>query len=268
MFADGGEWLAGVLAVCWAVLVGHSEAVRRGWITGAVTRVTVQVALGVAVLLFGLQALIGNGIDDAGRGATRLDSAVLADAVAHRSPALTAVAEFLNVAGGMLALGVLAVLAAAVLALRGRRLDALLMASAPAAGGLLDLGFKLGYARPRPPVSDHLVDVTGFSLPSGHTLDATIVLGTLAFVIVVAVRGRLLRAVVIGLAVAGIAAAGAARVYLGVHWSTDVLTGWLLGGSWLAVGVAVRVMVTSGGMRRTGPVRGIAPGRVSWAGLR
>jgi membrane-associated phospholipid phosphatase len=262
MFADGGEWLAGVLAVCWTVLVGHAEAVRRGRVAGAATRSSVQAALGVAVLLFGLQALLGDGIDDAGRGATRLDTAVLTDVVAHRTPALTAAAEFLDVAGGMLALGVLAVVAAAVLALRGRRIDALLMASAPAASGLLDLGFKVGYARPRPPVSDHLVDVSGFSLPSGHTLDATIILGTLAFLIVVALRGRLLRAAVVGLAVAGIAVAGAARVYLGVHWATDVLNGWLLGGSWLAVGVALRVLLTTAG----GVTRTAATGGARWRG--
>jgi membrane-associated phospholipid phosphatase len=169
--------------------------------------------------------------------------------MAHRTPALTAAAEFLNVAGGLLALGLVAVSAASLLALRGRRVDALLVAGAPAASGLLDLGFKVGYARPRPPVADHLVDVTGFSLPSGHTLDATIVLGTLAIVTVVALRGRVLRAVVIGLAVTGVAVAGAARVYLGVHWATDVLTGWLLGGSWLAVCVALRVLVTGGATR-------------------
>jgi undecaprenyl-diphosphatase len=270
MFADGGRLLAGVLAICWTVLVVHAEAVRRGWVAGAATRASVQVALGVAVLLFGLQAAVGDHVADGGLGATGLDAAVLTDAVAHRTPVLTAAAEFLNVAGGTVALGALAVTAAAVLALRGRRTDAVLMASAPAAGGLLDLGFKQGYARPRPPVSEHLVAVSGFSLPSGHTLDATIVLGTLAFLIVVALRGRLLRAAVVALAVAGVAAAGAARVYLGVHWATDVLTGWLLGGSWLAVCVAVRVMLTTGGVTRTagGAAGAIPPRRVPSAGLR
>jgi membrane-associated phospholipid phosphatase len=262
MFADGGELLAGVLAVCWVLLAGHAAAVRRGRIAGPGARGSVQAAIGVAVLLFGMQAVLGDGIDDAGRGATRFDSTVLADVVAHRTPVLTAAAEFLNVAGGLLALSVVAVLTAAVLALRGRRLDALLMAGAPAASGLLDLGFKVGYARPRPPVSEHLVDATGFSLPSGHTLDATIILGTLAFLIVVALRGRLLRAAVAGLAVAGIAVAGAARVYLGVHWATDVLNGWLLGGSWLAVCVALRVLLTTpGGVTRTA-----ATGGAPWRG--
>jgi undecaprenyl-diphosphatase len=251
MFADGGEWLAGVLVVCWAVLVGHAEAVRRGWVTGAATRPGMQVVLGVAVLLFGMQAMLGDRIDDAGRGATRLDSVVLADVVAHRAPVPTAVAEFLNVAGGLLALGVVAVLAAAVLALRGRRVDALLMAGAPAASGLLDLGFKTGYARPRPPAAAHLVDATGFSLPSGHTLDATIILGTLAFLVVVALRGREVRMAVVALAAAGVVVAGAARVYLGVHWATDVMTGWLLGASWLAVCVALRMLLGDGGTTRT-----------------
>jgi hypothetical protein len=82
-----------------------------------------------------------------------VDSAAWA-AVAHlRTPGLTAVAEVLNVVGGMVALGVFAVLAAGLLLLRGRRIDAALMASAPAAGGLLDLGSSWatrGHGRRRP----------------------------------------------------------------------------------------------------------------------
>jgi undecaprenyl-diphosphatase len=220
------------------------------------------------VLLFGLQARLGDVIDDAGRGATRLDTAIWADAVAARRPGPTAVAEFLNVAGGTLAFGALAVLAAAVLLLRGRRVDAALVACAPAAGGLLDLGFKVGYARPRPPVSGRLVEATGFSLPSGHTLDATIVLGTLAVVLIAALRGRAARAGVAVAATAAIGVAGAARVYLGVHWATDVLTGWLLGGAWVALCAAVLVMLRTGGASAAVGAVADGAGRSGWAVVR
>jgi undecaprenyl-diphosphatase len=246
VFADGGQWVAAVLALCWAAAVVHAEAVRRGRLTDPATRNGVLAALGVAVLLFGIQTTLGDRIDDTGRGATRLDAAVWSAALHDRTPRLTAVAEVLNVAGGMLVLGVLALLASAALLWRGHRVQAALMASAPAAGGLLDLGFKLGYARPRPPESGHLVEVTGFSLPSGHTLDATIVLGTLALVATGLLRRRVARVAVVVVATLAIAMAGAGRVYLGVHWATDVLTGWLLGGAWLAVCVALVTMTQAG----------------------
>ena len=113
------------------------------------------------------------------------------------------------------------------------------MLSAPAAAGLLGNGTKLGYDRPRPPVSAHLIAVSESSLPSGHTLDATIVLGVLAVVAVALLRGAGARIAVVLAACAGIAVAGAARVYLGVHWATDVLAGGLRGGAWGAFSAAV-----------------------------
>jgi undecaprenyl-diphosphatase len=239
MFADGGQWVATVLALIWAGAVAHAEAVRRGRVVGPAVRNGVLAALGVAVLRFGLQTALADRIDDAGRGATPLDAALWSAAVHDRTPALTAVAEILNVAGGLVALGSLAALAAGVLLRRGRCVEAGLMAGAPAVSGLTDLALKLGYARPRPPVSGRLVEVTGFSLPSGHALDATIVLGTLALVFGSALRRLAARVAVAAVTVVVVAVAGAARVYLGVHWATDVLTGWLLGGTWVAVCAAL-----------------------------
>ena len=259
MFADVGEWAAAVFALVWAVAVGHAEAVRRGRAAGPAVRHGVLAALGAAALLLSVQAVLADRIDDAGRGATRLD-ALLWNAAAHgRTPALTAVAEVLNVAGGLVALGALAAVAAGLLLWRGRRVEAALLAASPAVSGLTDLALKLGYARPRPPSSGHLVEVTGFSLPSGHALDATVMLGTLALVLVAVVRRRAARVLVAVLTVAVVAVAGAARVYLGVHWATDVLTGWLLGGAWVAACAAL--LAARPGAARWGalPAAGLPP---------
>ena len=213
--------------------------------------------------LFGLQAVLSDAIHDSGGGATRLDTAVAAFAVGHRTPVLTAVAETLNVGGGLAGLTVLAAVVATALLARHRRLEAALVLAAPAAAGLLGNASKLGYDRARPPVAGHLVTVTDSSLPSGHTLDATIVLGVLALVVLSLVHGRLARAAVIAVACAGIAVAGAARVYLGVHWATDVVAGWLLGGAWVAFSAAVLLLLTSPpgpwAAGRAGP--GSGPGR-------
>ena len=59
---------------------------------------------------------------------------------------------------------------------------------------------------------------------------------------------------------AAIAVAGAARVYLGVHWMTDVVAGWLLGGAWVAFTAAVLLMLTRPRGPRSVEVRGARPG--------
>ncbi len=236
MFADAVQLLAVALVAGW---LGLLVLVARGRAGGRRGGPALVLATGAAVVAFGLQAALADGVDDAGGGATRLDAAAAAVAVAHRTPALTALATTLDVAAGLVGLAVLAAGVAAVLIRHGRRVEAALVAGAPAVAGLLGQAAKLGYGRDRPPVSGHLVAVGGSSLPSGHTLDATIVLGVLAVVAVSLVRGRLARVAILAIAGAGIAVAGAARVYLGVHWATDVLAGWLLGAAWVALAAAL-----------------------------
>jgi undecaprenyl-diphosphatase len=247
MFADVVTLLAAMLATGWVVLAVLAAVDRRRRRDG---RIAFLLAVGTAVLLFGVQALLADRIADAGGAATTLDAAVQAVVVGHRTPVLTALAETLNVAGSLAGLTVLATIAAAVLVLRRHRLEAALVLSAPAAAGVLGHGTKLGYARARPPASGHLVAVADSSLPSGHTLDATIVLGVLAVVAVSLLCRAGVRAAVVVAACAGIAVAGTARAYLGVHWATDVLAGWLLGGAWVAFSAAVLLMLTG---RHDGP---------------
>jgi membrane-associated phospholipid phosphatase len=257
MFADAVELLALMLAAGWLGLVVFAIRGRR---RGRDVRGALLLAAAVAVALFGVQAALSDAIDDAGGGATRVDAAAAAFAVAHRTPVLTAVAETLNVAGSLAGLAVVAAAVAVTLLLRGRRIEAALAAGAPAAAGLLGNGSKLGYDRARPPVAAHLVTVSESSLPSGHTLDATIVLGVLALVVVSLLRGRLARTAVVAAACAAIAVAGAARVYLGVHWMTDVVAGWLLGGAWVAFSAAVLLMLTRPHGSRPVESRGVRPG--------
>ena len=257
MFADAVELLALMLAAGWLGLVVVAIRGRR---RGRDVRGALLLAAAAAVALFGVQAALSDAIDDAGGGATRVDAAVAAFAVAHRTPVLTAVAETLNVAGSLAGLAVVAAAVAVALLLRGRRIEAALAVSAPAAAGLLGNASKLGYDRARPPVAAHLVMVTDSSLPSGHTLDATIVLGVLAVVVVSLLRGRLARTAVVAAACAAIAVAGAARVYLGVHWMTDVVAGWLLGGAWVAFTAAVLLMLVRPRGPRSVEARGVRPG--------
>ncbi len=87
-------------------------------------------------------------------------------------------------------------------------------------------------ARPRPPVAERLISVTGWSFPSGHATQSVAFWGML---VVVLCGGRTRAVRTVGWVVAALVAlaVGLSRIYLGVHWISDVTAGWLLGGAWL-----------------------------------
>ena len=94
---------------------------------------------------------------------------------------------------------------------------------------------------------------TNPALPSGHALGSIVVLGVLAAVVVLATRHTLLRVAAVATAALGVLTIGLSRLYLGVHWLTDVVTGWFLGGAWLAVCVTTLCVLTR--RRGSGQVR-------------
>jgi undecaprenyl-diphosphatase len=97
---------------------------------------------------------------------------------------------------------------------------------------------KVVLDRSRPPLADRLVAETNESLPSGHATMSVVVVGTIV-VLTWAGRGAWARAAMVAAAAAWIGAVGATRVYLGVHWVSDVLAGWAVGAAWLALCVTV-----------------------------
>jgi undecaprenyl-diphosphatase len=99
--------------------------------------------------------------------------------------------------------------------------------------GVLNILIKQSYQRPRPNMVPMLLDPSGFSFPSGHTMGATGAYGALLVIglyLLPRRRWQAALALLIGLLVLLI---GSSRVYLGVHYPTDVLGGWLAGGAWL-----------------------------------
>ncbi|MDM5154853.1 phosphatase PAP2 family protein [Bacillus sp. DX1.1] len=92
---------------------------------------------------------------------------------------------------------------------------------------------KLWYERPRPDVSQ-LVTATGYSFPSGHTMNATAFLGFIAYVTITEHRISLhKKLLLIFITCFIISSISVSRVYLGVHHPSDILAGWAAGGSWL-----------------------------------
>jgi undecaprenyl-diphosphatase len=124
----------------------------------------------------------------------------------------------------------LAVIAYLLLA---RRLRTALFVFAASAGGIaLGSLLKQVYARPRPMLVPHLVDVTSSSFPSGHATDSAIVYLTLAALLARSAPERAVRIYLVGGAILLILLIGCSRVYLGVHYPSDVVAGWTLGAAW------------------------------------
>jgi undecaprenyl-diphosphatase len=101
-----------------------------------------------------------------------------------------------------------------------------------AGGAILESLLKLGFARPRPELVSHLVDVNSFSFPSGHATMATIAYLTLGVLLARVQRRGPMKLYIIAVAICLAFLVGFTRVYLGVHWPTDVLAGWCVGAAW------------------------------------
>jgi membrane-associated phospholipid phosphatase len=237
-FADIEQWLGVAVVVVWLLVAAASVAGRLPRV-GRLRRATL-VGTGVAAGLCALQASVVDAVADPG-GVSAADPPTLAWFVAHRSPAATAVFQALAVLGGTAGMTALAAVTAGVLLVRHRSRAAVVVAVAAAGAELIDGALKDLYRRPRPPEITRLGPETNFSLPSGHALVSTAVVGVVAAAVVVAVRRRSARIAVLAVAAVTVVGIGLCRLYLGVHWLTDVLDGWLVGGSWLALCVTVLV---------------------------
>lgn len=184
------------------------------------------------------------------------DPAVTSDAVALRTPLLTLPAHAFTYLGGTPSITSLVLVLLAWTGLRRRNWPlAGILAGSMILSVLLTIGMKHLVERHRPPATLVLGAVeTGFSFPSGHTLNSTVFFGLVAGVALTRVRSRAGRAGVV-LAWLGVSAAvGLSRIYLGYHWMTDVLGGFVIGVGVLAVTlIAARVLLPT---REPGTARG------------
>jgi len=109
---------------------------------------------------------------------------------------------------------------------------ALFIFVAVAGGQVLSSLLKLEVDRPRPDLVSHLVDETSLSFPSGHAMLSAVTYLTLGTLAARFLPERRTKIFVLGLAVLITVLVGTSRVYLGVHWPSDVLAGWCAGFAW------------------------------------
>lgn len=119
--------------------------------------------------------------------------------------------------------------------LEGKHRLAWFLLAATLSGVAVSHLLKLAFARPRPSVVPHLSHVMTSSFPSGHSMLSAVVYLTLGALVAAAVPERRLKVYVLLVAVLVTLVVGASRVYLGVHYPTDVLAGWLAGLVWALV---------------------------------
>lgn len=207
------------------------------WVVPYAALWVTMLAGGVLVVLLALFSaeVYDNVVDDA--GLANLDKPMLAFMEQLRSPGLDAfVTGFTNIGGGI-GMPILASILTAWLIWASRTWRPLILIGAAAAVSTTatTLGKKL-IGRNRP---DHADAVPPFedspSFPSGHTLNTTVVIALVVYLACLQVQRTIARVALIAAGVMFIVAMGMSRVYLGHHWMTDVIFGWLLGLAWVAI---------------------------------
>lgn len=136
--------------------------------------------------------------------------------------------------GSITVLSLITAVTLGFLLLQGKRGAAALMLLSVGGGMTLSSLLKNEIGRARPDLVPHGDIVFTASFPSGHSLLSAVVFLTLGAMLARFVEGRL-KAYVLVVAIALTLLIGGSRVYLGVHWPTDVLAGWCLGGAWASL---------------------------------
>ena len=147
--------------------------------------------------------------------------------------------------GGVTVLVLMVVLVAGFLAIGRHWLTLALVLGGTISGSLVVTLVKNMVGRARPTITDHLVNVSSLSFPSGHAANSAIVYLTMATLLSQLVERRAGRIYLFTAAMLIVLLIGASRIYLGVHWPSDVLAGWAFGTlwavAWWAIGAWARL---------------------------
>jgi undecaprenyl-diphosphatase len=204
-------------------------------VKGLYAAVGMLLVAGVAVIVacvagFGLLA------DEVMEGGTqRFDNAVLLWMNAHASPALTGLALDVTALGAGTVVWLVLLVASVFFWNTCHRWSAALLWVSILGSGLINSVMKLFFNRPRPHLFPWRVPYAGLSsFPSGHSMTSMVCYSTLAYLVARLVPSKFLRVFTICVAAVIVVLIGLSRLYLGVHYPTDVLGGFAMGLAWAA----------------------------------
>jgi len=200
-------------------------------------------AFGVAATLLLIVVLIASQVT-AGNTAA-FDAAILrglralAEQPGTAAHAARQVMQDCTALGDGVTLTIVVTLVTGALLVVGKRAMAGFLVAASLLGTIAVELLKVLVDRPRPNVVAHWASFSNASFPSGHAADSAIVYLTLAALIARSIESRGLRLYVLASAMLLTASIGVSRLYLGVHWPTDVLAGWIFGAGWAFLAATV-----------------------------
>ena len=186
--------------------------------------------LGGAVLAFGTFVRITREFIEG--DVSTMDSAILLAVAKRRTPYLTTAAVDVTALGSITLVVLFSAFTLLVLLVLRDRLGALQLLAASVGAGILTLVTKNIIERIRPEEAQQLIVVSGFSYPSGHSVSTSALYLTIAIIAGRYVRHSGARAAMFLAVSALLIMVGASRVYLGVHYATDVVSGISLGATW------------------------------------
>mgnify|MGYP002387726760 CR=1 FL=1 len=161
------------------------------------------------------------------------DSLIVEKAIRLRTPVASEMFLLLTDLGGGFLISVLVGIAAAILAVSDRRRESMHLVLSILGGEITYRIVKLMVHRSRPGAEYALVQADGFAFPSGHAVGSAIFYGIVAFLLWELIRRRWMKIFVTTFFLLLIFLVGFSRLYLGVHWASDVIGGWLLASAFI-----------------------------------
>ncbi|WIB32759.1 phosphatase PAP2 family protein [Curtobacterium sp. MCSS17_005] len=197
---------------------------------------TLAIGLGIAVLATWIASEVYDAVREADDVAV-LDRPVLDWALTLRSPTADTLVTWWTDIAGTIGMPIVALGFLVGFTIQRRAWTPLVLLVAASGGSLLmTIAGKDLIGRARPPLSDAVPPYeTSPSFPSGHTLNSTVIVGTIVYLLLLRQSRVVTRVWTIVVGTLFVLSVGASRVFLGHHWLTDVLAAWALGLAWLAL---------------------------------
>jgi undecaprenyl-diphosphatase len=170
----------------------------------------------------------------------------------ERQAAMTVLFSTATAIGGTIGLGAIIAVVATTLLVRKERASAVFVVVTAVAGGLLNLGLKMIFARARPDLASAIAAARWYSFPSGHAMGSFIAFGALAYIALRQPWPWAAKSAALACALTMVVLVGVSRVYLGVHWASDIAGGWSAGAVWLVAAVVAFEMLLRLRQRRRG----------------